>query len=272
MQPAVFITGAGSGIGLASAIELARRGRRPLAAVHRPDQVDAVAKAAADAGVVVETTVLDVADAEACADALAGRPLEALVNAAGYVNGGAVLDVVDDEQIRHHLEVMVVAPMRMARLAVPSLRAHGPGRIVNIGSILGQMSTPLMGWYDGTKHALEALTDALRMEVAAEGIHVVLVEPGAIGTPIYAKARREMADRAPSSSGPAYRRWAAVTSALESRFTEPDAVAVAVGRALDDRRPRQRYYAGLGAPTLPWLYRLTPPIVRDFGIRTALRL
>lgn len=271
MKPFILVTGAGSGIGLATAVALARSGRHPLAAVHREDQCDAVAKAAAEAGVEIETVVLDVGDADACEDVVSGRHLEGLVNSAGYVNGGALLDV-DDADIRRHVEVMMLAPVRLARLAFPSLRAHGRGRIVNIGSVLGQMSTPLMGWYDGTKHALEALNDALRIELAAEGVRVVLVEPGAIRTPIYAKARKEMGDRHPSSYTDAYRRWGAITRALEPLFTEPEAVARTVLRAFDDDRPRSRYYVGLAAPLAPWLYPFVPPIVRDAGLRRLLSL
>lgn len=271
MEPSVLITGAGSGIGLATALELARAGHRPLAAVHLDEQCDVVLKAAADAGVDVEATVLDIADAEACADVVARRPLAALVNAAGYVNAGAVLDV-DDEDIRHHLEVMMLAPMRLARLAVPSLRDNGPGRIIIVGSILGQMSTPLMGWYDGAKHGLEALTDALRIELAAEGIHVVLVEPGAIRTPIYAKAREEMAERASGRYSDSYERWSALTRLFEPAFTKPEHVAHTVARALGAARPRRRYYVGLGAPVLPWIYGVTPPAVRDAALRFMLRL
>ena len=271
MEPSVLITGAGSGIGLATAITLAERGRRPLAAVRLDEQCDVVAKAAAEAGVEVETVVLDVADPDACENVIADRALEGLVNCAAYVNGGALLDI-DDARVRHHLEVMVVAPMRLARLALPTLREHGPGRIVIIGSVLGQMSTPLMGWYDGTKHALEALSDALRMELAADGVHVVLVEPGAIRTPVYAKARDEMADHQPSTYDAAYRRWNVLTKTLEPLFTAPEAVAATVARAFDDKHPRQRYYVGLGAPLAPWLYRLTPPLVRDVGLRRILHL
>jgi len=271
MKPAVLVTGAGSGIGLATSLELARRGRRPLAAVHLEEQQDLVAKAAAHAGVTVETTVLDVGDPEACAEVVAATPLEALVNAAGYVNAGAVLDV-RDEDVRQHMEVMTLAPMRLARLALPSLREHGPGRILFIGSILGQMSTPLMGWYDGAKHALEALTDALRMEVAATGVRVVLVEPGAIRTPIYAKAREEMAGYQSSDAAAAYRRWSELTRLFEPLFTSPESVARIVVRALDADRPHRRYYVGLGAPLAPLLYNLAPPFVRDAALRFLLRL
>ena len=271
MEPSVLITGAGSGIGLATAIELARRGRHPLAAVHLDDQCDLVAKAAADAGVHVATTVLDVTDDEACAEVVSGRSFDALVNAAGYVNAGALLDI-EDVDIRRHIEVMILAPIRLARLVLPSLREHGPGRIVNVGSVLGQMSTPLMGWYNGSKHALEALNDALRMELAAEGVHVVLVEPGAIRTPVYAKAREEMASIPASRYTMAYRRWSELTRTLEPLFTKPEAVARTVADSLEAKRPRSRYYVGLGAPLAPWLYKTAPPALRDFALRRLLRL
>lgn len=271
MKSSVLITGAGSGIGLATALELARTGRRPIAAVHLEDQIDVVGKAAAEAGLDIDTVVLDVADAEACADVVARQPLEALVNSAGYVNAGAVIDI-EDESIRRHVEVMMLAPMRLARLALPALRADGNGRIVNIGSVLGQLSTPLMGWYDGSKHALEALTDALRMEVAAEGVRVVLVEPGAIRTPVYGKARAELSDHDDSRYAASYVRFGQLTRTMEPLFTSPDAVGRTVARALDAKRPHQRYYVGLGAPLAPWMYRVTPPIVRDAILRFGLRL
>jgi NAD(P)-dependent dehydrogenase (short-subunit alcohol dehydrogenase family) len=271
MQPHVLVTGAGSGIGLATVLELSRRGHRPLAAVHFDDQQELVGKMAADAGLTVDSVVLDVADPEASAAVVEAQRLRALVNCAGFVNAGAVLDVTDEE-IRQHVEVMMIAPMRLARLALPSLRQHGAGRIINIGSVLGQMSTPLMGWYDASKHALEALDDALRIELAAEGIPVVLVEPGAIRTPIYAKAREEMADRESERYAAAYRRWSDLTRLLEPLFTPPEAVAATVVRALEAKRPHTRYYSGLGAPLAPWLYRLAPPVVRDAGLRLLLRL
>jgi NAD(P)-dependent dehydrogenase (short-subunit alcohol dehydrogenase family) len=271
MQTSILVTGAGSGIGLATALQLARRGHHPVAAVHLADQEELVAKVAADAGLDVPTTVLDVSDADACADVIGRTPLAGLVNSAGYVNAGAVVDV-DDDEIRRHLEVMTLAPMRLARLALPSLRENGPGRIVNVGSVLGQMSTPLMGWYDGAKHALEALTDALRMELAADGVRVVLVEPGAIRTPVYAKAREEMASHHPTQYTAAYQRWSELTRRFEPFFTSPDTAARTVVRALEAARPRQRYYVGLGAPIGPWVYRLAPPVLRDASLRALLRL
>ena len=96
----------------------------------------------------------------------------AVVNNAGYAQSGAVEDV-SDEQVRAQLETNVVAPMRIARLVLPAMKSRGEGRIVNISSVAGRTSQPLMGWYCASKHALEAVTDALRMEVEPDGVRVV---------------------------------------------------------------------------------------------------
>src|SRR5437764_3714191 len=110
-----------------------------------------------------------------------------LVNNAGSSFSGAIEDVGDAEA-REALETMVLAPMRLARLSLGHMRAAGGGRIVQISSIYGLTTTPLTGWYQGSKHAIEGLSDALRMEVARDGIAVVLIEPGGVDTGIWDSA------------------------------------------------------------------------------------
>src|SRR3989449_9649234 len=136
---------------------------------------------------------------------MAGLELYGLVNNAGYTNTGAVEDV-DDDDVRHQLETMTVAPMRLARLALPAMRAAGRGRIVNVSSIFGRTTTPLTGWYQAAKHALEAVSDALRVEVAGAGVHVVLVEPGSFDTDIWEDASEDLANRDDSPYQTAYKR------------------------------------------------------------------
>ncbi len=172
----VLTTGANSGIGLATAIEAARQGFRSIGTVRSESKGEVLSKAAAEGGVEVEVRLMDVTDADACTDTLSDLELYGLVNNAGYTNTGAIEDVTDDDA-RHQLETMTIAPMRLARLALPAMRANREGRIVYVSSIYGRTSTPLSGWYQASKHALEALSDALRMEVAGDGIKVVLVEP-----------------------------------------------------------------------------------------------
>jgi NAD(P)-dependent dehydrogenase (short-subunit alcohol dehydrogenase family) len=130
-----------------------------------------------------------------------------LVNNAGYALTGAIEDITDDEA-RDLFETMVFAPMRLSRLALPAMRDKGEGRIVNVSSIAGLVSSPLAGWYTGAKHALEALTDSLRIEVARDGVQVTLIEPGGFKTGIWEDMTRDIArhERAGSRNTPAYER------------------------------------------------------------------
>src|SRR5205814_5450090 len=138
--------------------------------------------------------LLDVTDPVASAGVIRRLRPWALVNNAGSSFTGAVEDVTDEEA-RAALETMVIAPIRLARLALPIMREQGGGRIVNISSIYGLVTTPLTGWYQAAKHALEALSDALRIEVASDGVFVVLIEPGAFRSNIWESAGNELQKR-----------------------------------------------------------------------------
>src|SRR6266702_3774742 len=190
----VLTTGANSGLGLATVIEVARKGFRSVGTVRSRAKAAAVRTAAREAGVEVETTLLDVTDPDGCARVIERIKPWALVNNAGTSFTGAVEDVGDDEA-RAALETTVVAPMRLARLAVPHMRERGEGRVVNVSSVAGLTTLPLMGWYQGAKHALEALSDALRIEVGGDGIRVIVVEPGSFRTGIWDEAEKDMAGR-----------------------------------------------------------------------------
>jgi NAD(P)-dependent dehydrogenase (short-subunit alcohol dehydrogenase family) len=267
----VLVTGAASGIGRAAAFEVARRGYRTVATTRTDDQAAGLAADAEAAGVRLETAAFDVTDAGRAKELVADVDPYAVVSAAGYTNMGAVEDVTDEEA-RHQLETMVLAPIRLARLALPGMRARGGGRIVTIGSILGHMTTPLMGWYDGSKHAVEAIHDALRIEVRSAGIRVTLVDPGAVDTPIYAKAWAELEARSPSRYADAYRRWTGVTRRALPVFTPAERVAAAVADVVGSPNPPARRWVGLGAPLAPVGFRLVPPFVRDRAFRALLRL
>jgi len=180
----VLTTGANSGIGLATVVHLAALGFHSVGSVRSEAKAVEVAQAAANAGVTVDTVLLDVTDAVRCAAVISELRPWAVVNNAGFSGVGAIEDVTDEEA-RHQLETMVIAPMRLSRLALPHMRAAGQGRIVNVSSIYGLITTPFSGWYQACKHALEAASDALRLEVARDGIKVVLVEPGGFKTGIW---------------------------------------------------------------------------------------
>jgi NAD(P)-dependent dehydrogenase (short-subunit alcohol dehydrogenase family) len=182
---------------------------------------------------------------------------------------GAVEDVPDDEA-RAVLETMVLAPMRLARLALPAMRASGAGRIVNVSSIMGRTTTPLTGWYQASKHALEAVSDALRIEVAGDGIKVVLVEPGGFKTGIWEELESDIAKRADSRFLGAYGRSQQMMKLAEPMMGNPDQVAKVVGSVLSSRAPRARYLVGVDANLLALTDRFTPTMLKDRVTRLGL--
>ncbi len=242
----VLVTGANSGLGLATVVAVAKAGFDAVGTVRSDEKAEVVARAAADAGVEVATRLLDVTDADGCAGVIEEFRPWGLVNNAGVGTAGAIEDV-DDDEARRILEIMVVAPMRLARLAIPHQRARGGGRTVNISSVYGFASTPLTGWYQGAKHALEGLTDALRMEVAGDGIGVVLVQPGGFETNIWREVDAITETRAGSRYEKSYQRSQRVTDIWRHFMGSPDEVAGVVVKALEARRPRARYLVGRDA-------------------------
>jgi short-subunit dehydrogenase len=267
----VLTTGANSGIGLATAIAVARRGYHSIGTVRSHDKADRLVAAAAEAGVEVEPMLLDVADAEACAKVMAGLELYGLVNNAGYTNTGAVEDVSDDDA-RQQFETMTVAPMRLARLALSAMRDAGRGRIVNVSSIYGRTTTPLTGWYQAVKHALEAVTDALRMEVAASGVKVVLIEPGGFRTGIWDSNTAAVARHDASRYAGAYERELLLTRLAQPLMGNPSRVGKLIGRVLDARLPRARYLVGYDAQALALVERVAPTSIKDIVTRIGLGL
>ena len=267
----VMTTGANSGIGLATVLELARRGFHSVGTVRSDEKAAVVAEAARAAGVMVETVLLDVTDPGGCARVIDEHQPVALVNNAGFSITGSIEDVTDAEA-RLAFETMMLAPMRLARLAIPHMRARGGGRIVNVSSIYGRASTPLTGWYQGAKHALEGLSDALRMEVARDGIRVILVEPGGFRTGIWEETKREISKRAGSRYDAAYQRTLATTRLWQPFMGDPVRCAKTIGTALTTRWPRARYLVGYDAQAMALWSSLTPTEVKDHVVRLVMSL
>jgi NAD(P)-dependent dehydrogenase (short-subunit alcohol dehydrogenase family) len=264
MQKTVVVTGANSGIGLATALELAGAGYDVVGTVRSEDKAKVLYDAAIERGVPVQAALLDVADEESTAKGIAaieGRSdIWAVVNNAGFAQAGAIEDV-DDDAVHYQLEVNVVAPARIARLVLPGMRDRGEGRIVNISSVAGRISLPMMGWYCASKHALEAMTDALRMEVADSGIAVSLVEPGSFGTGIWEGARYP--EHGSSSYADAYARAQRTTVAGARLLPDPVWVARTVRLALGSPMPLARYLIGADAVGGVLAERLVPTAVTD---------
>jgi len=267
----VLVTGANSGIGLATVIEVARRGLHAVGSVRTPAKAKAVHAAGRHADVDVDTILLDVTDPGRCARVIDDLRPYAVVNNAGVSNLGAVEDVGDAE-VRHQLEIMLVAPLRLARQAIPHMRESGGGRIVNISSIYGLMTTPLSGWYQACKHGLEAVSDALRMEVARDGIRVILIEPGGFDTAIWEDGARAVQRRAGTRYATAYGRTLQGVRFSRPLMGDPSTVARVIASAITARRPKTRYLVGYDAQLARAYVRLAPEGVRDRLARLTLGL
>jgi NAD(P)-dependent dehydrogenase (short-subunit alcohol dehydrogenase family) len=278
MSPkSVVVTGAGSGIGLAVTLELAHAGFDVIGTVRSDEKAEALMARVERTGAAVRTVLLDVADATSSVQALTeiatmtdGGPW-AVVNNAGFAQPGAIEDV-DDEQVRRQLETNLIGPARIARLVLPTMRERRAGRIINISSISGRVSTPMLGWYCASKQGLEAVTDALRMEAAPFGVKVVLIEPGSYASGIW----QQSAGLLPDTQSSAYSdQYAAVDDILRRELPGPRPVALAVLKALTAPRPLPRYLVGSSARSSAVLDAALPTIATDWakqlatGLRTA---
>lgn len=270
--PAVLVTGASSGIGEACVRRLDALGYQVFAGVRRAQDAERL-RAAGSARLC--PILLDVTDAaavaaaaESLALALGDRGLAGVVNNAGIAVGGP-LEYVTSDELRLQLEVNVIGLHAVTRACLPLVR-RGKGRIVHIGSISGRISSPFMGPYAASKYAVEALTDALRLELAPEGLHVSVIEPGQISTPIWGKALAAFDGYARRISEEGLARYGSRLKVLEwmvqrapSIAEPPEAVADAVVHALESAEPKTRYVVGHDARFRLRLARLLPDRLMD---------
>jgi NAD(P)-dependent dehydrogenase (short-subunit alcohol dehydrogenase family) len=270
MSQCILITGCSSGIGAALAREFHRRGHTVYATARRADSLAALANDG------LRTLTLDVNDDASIAAALAvvqaqqGR-LDMLVNNAGFSQVGAVMDL-RREDLRRQYETNVIAPMAVARAALPLLRAGPGGVIVNIGSIVGVFTTPFAGAYCSSKAALHALSDALRMELAPFGIRVVTVQPGGVQSSFGSHAEAAIQLPADSLYRGVEQGIRARAQAGQQGATPTDAFVVPVVDALLRSTPPLRLRGGKGSTLLPLLKALLPTrrfdviLSRRFGL------
>jgi NAD(P)-dependent dehydrogenase (short-subunit alcohol dehydrogenase family) len=261
-----LVTGASSGIGLAIARLLAESGYEVIGGVRGEDGRTALL---ADGLKHVTPVWLDVTRPEEVERLLPelGRlspgGLYALVNNAGIGPPQAV-ELTDLDEFRRVLEVNTVAPLRMIQTCLPLLRA-GRGRIVNISSMNGYIAMPMIGAYSASKFALEALSDALRIELRPWNIPVSSIRPGQVRTPIFEKARLALEERGKvvppelaDGYGKLYARSLKVNERGAKAATSSQAVAKAVRKALRARRPKPHYIVGADALGLQLLQSVIP--------------
>jgi len=227
--------------------------------------------------------MLDVTESESIASAMrtvdeaSPAGLAGLVNNAGISVGGPLEFVVIDEW-RRQLEVNFIGQVAVTQAALPALR-RARGRIVNMTSIGGRLASPFLGPYNASKYALEAVTDALRLELRQFGVKVAAVEPGAVATPIWEKGRASAAQATASMPTEAQQLYSAGIGAI-SKFISlgersgipPLEVARAVEHALTASRPKTRYVVGRDAKMRLILTRLLPTRVMDRVVVRAMEL
>ena len=243
-QLTVLVTGASSGIGRATAVEFARRGHQVYAAARREE----VLAGLADGERNIRPVGLDVTDADSVQRAWAkiqaetgGTGVDVLVNNAGFALTGPV-EVLPDEAVRRQFDTNVFGVLNVTRAVLPAMRARGSGRIINVSSIVGRVSFGLMGVYGATKYAVEAISDALRLELRGFGITVVLIEPGFVATSLGSAADAE-SGRGPVP--PAYQEMAETGTRYLARQLAKgipaSQVAATIANAAQSRNPRTRY-------------------------------
>ncbi|MFO0592905.1 MAG: SDR family oxidoreductase [Polyangiaceae bacterium] len=275
MSDLVLITGTSSGIGLATAVECAAAGMRVVATLRNLDKRGALEKAAKERGVKLDVEQLDVTSKTAAAKVreivLKYGPVYALVNNAGVAVGGAFEEQSEDD-VRDQFETNVFGLMAMTRAALPFMRAAGRGRIINVSSISGRLSFPLLSVYGATKHAVEGFSEGLRWEVEPFGIQVVSVEPGTVKTPIFADNQRRGALISPDSV------YAEISRRVEQlimdgvdKGIEAADVGAAIARLVSDPSPPFRVMLGNDARGLVALRRLLPDRLFSLGMRRVLR-
>lgn len=260
----VLVTGCSSGIGLATAELLREKGWRVFPTARKADDLDSLRQAGFDA------IKLDVTSSESIGIAIEwvlaknDRKLGAIVNNAGFGMPGAIQDLTR-EAMRQQFEVNLFGLQELTNRLIPVFREQGGGRIVNVSSVVGRVALPFMGIYSASKFALEAVSDAQRIELSPDGISVSIIEPGPIRTSFSTNCAGEgeqALDTGRSRFGPAYRKYFDKRrngGMSEDRFRlPPEAVAEKILHALESPHPRIRYCVTIPAYLGSWAARFVP--------------
>jgi short-subunit dehydrogenase len=267
----VLITGCSTGIGRATAERLADEGYNVHATARNPESIEDLAARG------MKTHALDVTD-EVSMDAAVAEvekegPVGALVNNAGYSQSGAI-ETIPMGSVRKQFETNVFGLIRMCQLVLPGMREAGSGRIVNLSSMGGKLVFPGGGIYHATKHAVEALSDALRFEVSEFGVHVAIIEPGLIVTDFGETAAGSLAevdDHGPYAdfNAEVARVTATAYTGSMARFgAGPEAVAAKISKVLSANRPHTRYKVTTSAKLMMGMRRLMTDRMWDRMVRS----
>jgi len=270
----VLVTGASSGIGRATATEFARQGHLVFAAARREEVLAGLAATSPN----IQPVGLDVTDEGSVHRAWAkieaatgGAGVDVLVNNAGFALAGPV-EILGAPQVQRQFATNVFGLLTVTRAVLPAMRARKSGRIINLSSLVGRTTFPSMGVYGATKYAVEALSDALRQEVAGFGIKVVIIEPGFVATNIgqAADANAGAGQEIPQAYADMVARGSRYLAAQIAKGIAPEQVAATIVKAAQQPNPRLRYVVPAGARPLIALLTSLPGRLADRAKRRAL--
>jgi NAD(P)-dependent dehydrogenase (short-subunit alcohol dehydrogenase family) len=274
----VLVTGATAGIGRHVSLDLARRGHRVFATGRRQEALESLRELAQKEGLRIVPVVLDVTQEDSIAAAAAqvheacGGALDVLINNAGYGQAGPLAEMTDGT-LRKQFDTNVFGLMSVTRAFLPRMMQARKGTVINVSSTGGLLTAPMMGAYHASKYALEALSDALRMELAPFGVRVVVVEPGPIESEFTGRTLAGIPDGREES---AYATVLAKSDELGARMMKmsagPEHVAKAVRKAIFSRWARARYIAP-SWHALPFMFLpFVPQRLMDFVFKALLGL
>ena len=263
----VLVSGASSGIGRATATRLAAAGSRVWAGVRDHESFAELEELRSPELQPIELELADEGSIDSAMQRITGAGgLDAVVNNAGLGLPGP-LELLTSDELREQFEVNVVGQLALTRAVLPALRASERPRIVFVGSVGGRLAFPFAGAYTASKHAIEAVADALRNELAAEGIAVSLLEPASISTPIWAKGEARLAELHERERSEVYAarldRFAETLREQDEGGGDPDEVAELIEKVLESPDPGARYPVGLTAQIATRARALIPDRIFD---------
>lgn len=277
----VLVTGATDGLGRAAAIVLAERGYRVFGGGRNAERRATLDQLGLDRKLALQSLQLDVCDDASVDNAVReieriSGPVDILVNNAGIAIA-AVMEEISLADLRKQYETNILGVLRTTKRVLPAMRQRRSGRIVNMSSIAGKVAIPVLGPYSSSKHALEAISDAMRLEVSAFGIYVILIEPGVIRTSMSRTAEElsdvyvKGAERSPYGFVyQAFRgNWQKATKASQDT---PEDCARVISQAIEDSPPRARYLVTREARMSALMRRFLPDRIFDSGIKKRLGL